>query len=315
MSSIGSQLFTRVLGNDSVLHLLGRVGRESRTFSHLVHAGFPPDQLTEACRNFAHAADLPVDRAAVHRIGQGYFDDEELLQLFCQYYECDDWKLESSPLFFAKQDYQRFYQSLLSPIDFAARVLEQRRGEDEWGPLFLRHPFNLGMEIAKGTIWREVREKEHHWQRLETYVDLRAEMLFQYLMGTVNPIDDSKNLFYFNWERDFLEGFDASLNRFSEALERAVRHWQDVRNREKRRARLKRGKYPKPNDVPLIEVREALNHLGLDQSSATLEELRGSFRRLSKSAHPDQGGSDASFRYLSACREIAESWIRNRSPA
>ena len=302
----------RVLGDKPVLRLLERVGRNPRTFVNLVQAGFPASQLERTRIDYARTAETPVEKCAARRMNEGHFDDEDLAQVFCRYYECDEWKLENSPLFFAKLDYERFTRSMLSPIEFEVEHLDGAAGEKKWGAIFLRYPFHLGMEKAKHIIWDEVCHKEHYWRNQSTYRGLRAQNLFQYLGARIDPSSLDIEIFFFNWEREFRIRLAAAMRKFQEALEHGVRRWQDVRNREKRRARFTPGNFSAPDDSPLVEIREAMRHLGLDFLTATLWELGRNYRRLSKTAHPDHGGSDASFRYLSACREIVEVWIRRR---
>ena len=119
-------------------------------------------------------------------------------------------------------------------------------------------------------------------------------------------------MFFYGWERQFRLRLHGAFTEFQKALERAVRGWQGNRNRERSRAKYRfHGFRPRPQRSKL-SLSEALLHLELDVESATIGDLRQNFRRLSKQAHPDQGGSSESFRTLAACREIAESWLRGR---
>jgi hypothetical protein len=303
---------SRVLGDDAVLRALERVGREARTFGNLVGAGFPPGQLDEARQNFIQAAETPVDRHAGRRMGQGFFDDEELLTVFCRYYGCTDWRLEGSPLFFAKLDYEKLYHALTSPFDFEASLLDQGHGQERWAHLFLRLPFDLAMTKAKATLWDDVRRREQYWHRQASYRNLRASKLFHYLGQHVQVSGFSRDVFFFNWEREFRRRLDAAMQTFQEALERALRRWQEERNQERRKSQFRYGHFADGPMQPLLSVREAMLRLEVELESATLDDVRRAFRRLSKAAHPDQGGSDESFRLLATCREVAEAWIRNR---
>src|SRR5579863_1773244 len=49
MPSLATAKSYRVIGDGAVLARLERLGRNPRVFPYLVKAGFPPDQLTEAC--------------------------------------------------------------------------------------------------------------------------------------------------------------------------------------------------------------------------------------------------------------------------
>jgi len=303
---------SRILGDDPVLYTLERVGRQPRTFANLVQAGFPPGQLDEARQNFVQSADTPVERFAARRMTQGFFDDEELVALFCRYYACTDWRLEGSPLFFAKLDYEKLYHALTSPFAFEASLLDQGHGQERWSHLFLRLPFDLAMTRAKGTLWDDVRRREQYWHRLQSYRDLRASKLFHYISQHVQVESFSRDQFYFNWEREFRRRLELAMQGFQEALERALRRWQEERNQERRESQFRYGDFGEGLGRSLLSVREAMLRLELELESATLDDVRRAFRRLSKSAHPDQGGSDESFRLLAHCREVAEQWIRMR---
>jgi len=302
----------RVLGDDAVLGLLARVGRKPRTFANLIEAGFPPGQLEDARRIFVQSAETPVERHAVRRMTQGWLDDEELVVLFCRFYGCTDWRLESSALFYARDDYERFYGALLSPIAFETNLLEGGDGEAAWSGFFLKLPFDLGMQKARAVLWDAVCHREYFWHPLKSYRDLRADQLFQYLARHVDVTNFSKDIFFFNWEREFRVRLGEALYAFQQALEHALRRWREARNRERRRAEFRANSFAFDAAGLVLGLREALASLELDPRTATLAELRRNFRRLSLKAHPDQGGSDESFRLLAACRQIAEEWIRAR---
>ena len=303
---------SRVFGDDAVLRVLERVGRQPRTFGNLTEAGFPPAQLEEARQNFIQAAETPVERHAARRMGQGFFDDEELLTVFCRYYGCTDWRLEGSPLFFARLDYEKLYHALTSPFEFEASLLDRGHGQERWAHLFLRLPFDLAMTNAKATLWDDVRRREQYWHRQVRYRDLRAANLFQYLNRHVQVSDFSRDVFFFNWEREFRWRLDAAMRAFQEALERALRRWQEERNQGRRESQFRYGDFGDAAAQLLPSVREAMLRLEVELEAATLDDVRRAFRKLSKSAHPDQGGSDESFRLLANCREVAEAWIRSR---
>jgi hypothetical protein len=303
---------TRVLGDDSVLRTLERVGRQSRTFGSLLAAGFPSGQLDEARQNFILAAETPVERHAGRRMTKGFFDDEDLVTVFCRYYGCTDWRLEGSPLFFAKLDYEKLYHALTSPFEFEANLLDQGHGQERWAHLFLRLPFDLAITRAKATLWDDVRRREQYWHRQVSYRDLRAANLFQYLSRHVQVSEFSRDIFFFNWEREFRRRLDAAMQTFQEALERALRRWLEERNQERRESQFHYGDFGDGPARSLLSVREAMLRLELEWESATLDDVRRAFRRQSMAAHPDQGGSDESFRLLANCREVAENWIRSR---
>lgn len=302
----------RVTGDDAVLGLMVRVGRNPRVFANLVAAGFPEPQLLKAREHFARGAETPVEHHAARRMSQGYFDDEDLLSLFCRFYDCQDWRLESSSLFFARQEYERFFDALTTPIGFESRLLAEGGGQETWEGFFLRYPFDLAMEKAKTELWNGVFQQEHYWSKLTSYYDLRAQNLFEYLRRKIDVAHFSRDIFFFNWEREFRLRLNAVLRDFQETLERSVRRWQEARNKERNRPKFHYGSFRAPVPQPGITAREAMTHLGLDRESATLRDLRRNYRKMSKEAHPDQGGSDDSFRFLLACREIAEAWIRDR---
>jgi hypothetical protein len=253
-----------------------------------------------------------VERFAARRMAQGWFDDEELITLLCRFYECTDWRLESSLLFYSKDDYERFYAALTSPIMFEAGLLDEGSGQEKWSAFFLKYPFDLGMQKSKVALWDSVCQREFYWNRLQTYRDLRAANLFQYLVRAVNVASFSKDVFFFNWEREFRVRLEAALRAFQEALERALRRWQEERNQKRSRSKFRTHSF-REMAGPDLTVQQAMALLELDAEGVTLPGLRRNFRRLSKKAHPDQGGSDESFRLLATCREIVEAWIRSRS--
>lgn len=305
-------LTSRVLGDDAVLSLLARVGRRPRVYANLVAAGFPEGQLVEACHEFMRTAESPVARHAARRMNQGYFDDEDLLSLFTRFYDCADWRLEGSSLFFSADDYLRLYDELTGALAFEAALLTEGQAREKWEEMFIRLPFSLAMEKAKCSVWDGSLRRDHYWSRLDSYRDLRAENCFQYLSRVINVARFSKDTFFYHWEREFRVQLNRVLLDFHDALERAVRGWQEDRNKARNRARYRfRGFQPAPA-LSGLTLSQALLHLELDAESATLTQLRRNFRRLSKQAHPDQGGSAESFRYLSTCREIAENWLRAR---
>lgn len=312
MWQVGGLKSFRVLGDDSVLHLLSRVGRYPRIYPNLVKAGFPDGQLNEARADFFRTAATPVACQAARRMAHGYFDDEELLQLFCRYYECTDWRLESSPLFYAPQDYENFFEALLSPIEFEIGLLAEGVGERKWGDYFVKYPFDLAMRHARTALWQDVCRKDHYWKRLSTYADLRADKLFQYLTHHIDVNHFSRDVFFYHWEREFRRRLHDALQGFHQALEEAVRRWQEARHQE--RARFQYGAYPATGEALAIEAREAMAYLGLDLRHASIRKVRSRFRQLSKTHHPDQGGNANSFRHLSRCREIAEAWVRRHRP-
>lgn len=303
--------FTRVFGNDAVLHRLERLGRDPRVFPNLVKAGFPGDQLAQASQWFAQDAGTPVDRYASQQMARGFFEDESLLRVFCRYYECTDWKLELSPWFFSQQDYERFTAAVVNPVEFHTAQLEQGLGEERWGHFFIKLPFDLGMDQARLSLWQEVCTKEYFWKPMETYAHLRSEMLFRYLRRTVDILNFSPYHYNYYWERAFREAFHAALRRFEQTLERWVRFWQEVR-RERTRERFRYRSFhggPESSLVTAFDVQSAFHVLGLDPTTATLTKVRRAFRRLSKQTHPDHGGDAEAFRRISESKAVAEAWL------
>lgn len=303
--------FSRVFGDVSILSRLEQLGRNPRSLDNLVAVGFPDHQLDEAREWYADAAITPVEQYAAGRMAQGFFEDESLLSIFCRYFECTDWKLESSPWFFSKQDYRRFSKVLIDPVDFHTSQLEQGSGEERWGGSFLKLPFDLGMEDAKRSLWRELCQRDFYWKPQASYAHLRAEQLFQYLKRTMDIGRFSANAFNYKWEQGFRAQFHESLQRFEFVLERRVREWQEQR-KAKASSGFHYGSYPRAQHPGETGLLQALTYLDLDASTVTLSELRRSFRRLSKHTHPDHGGDPQEFRRLSACRDNVESWLRRR---
>jgi hypothetical protein len=305
-----SSQIDRIYGDSAVLGRLERLGRNPRVFPNLVRAGFPPQQLTQASQWFMRDAQSGVERHACQQLARGFFEDETLLRLFCQYFECTDWKLENSPWFFSRDDYTRFFTALVGPIDFETAQLVEGAGEDKWGEYFLKLPFDLGMEQAKRALWHDLGRREHYWKAQGEYTHLRAEQLFQFLLRTVDIVNFTPDFYHYHWERAFRGQLYQAVRRFGEALEHAVRRWQEQR---KERPRFSYGTYG-GGDTPVlrIDVLQALAYLDLEANSATLTEMRAAFRRRSKEAHPDLGGDPAEFLRLSHYRDVLEDWLKGR---
>ena len=303
--------FSRVFGDISVLSRLEKLGRNPRNLENLVAVGFPSHQLDEARDWYADAAITPVEKYAAGRMAQGLFEDESLLSIFCRYFECTDWKLESSPWFFSEQDYRRFFKVLIDPVDFHIAQLEQGSGGERWGGNFLKLPFDLGMEDARHSLWREIHQREYFWKPQTNYAHLRAEQLFQYLKRTMDMARFSANAFNYKWEQGFRVKFHDSLQRFEFVLERRVREWQEKR-KAKGPSGFHYGSYTRAQPSGETGLIQALAYLNLDAATVTLSELRRSFRRLSKHTHPDHGGDPGEFQRLSTCRELVESWLQRR---
>lgn len=306
----GSFQIDRVYGDSAVLGRLERLGRNARVFPNLVKAGFPPGQLMQASEWFMRDAQSVVERHASQQLAQGFYEDETLLRLFCQYFDCTDWKLENSPWFFSRDDYNRFFAALIAPIEFESGQLETGAGEEKWGGYFLKLPFDLGMEQAKRALWQEILRREHYWKPMHDYTHLRAEQLFQYIQRTLDIASFSPDYYHYHWERLFRAQLHQALRRFGEALEQAVRRW---RERRKEHPRFSYGTYTGA-DAPVIQidVLQALAYMGLDAGTVTLADMRAAFRRLSKAAHPDLGGDATEFQRLSHYRDVLEDWLKGR---
>jgi hypothetical protein len=303
-------LIDRVFGDSAVLGRLERLGRNSRVFPNLVKAGFHPGQLAQASQWFMRDAQSAVERHASQQLARGFYEDETLLRLFCQYFDCTDWKLENSPWFFSRDDYTRFFAASIGPIDFEIAQLEAGSGEERWGAYFIKLPFDLGMEQAKRALWQEISRREHYWKPLGDYTHLRAEQLFQYLLRTIDILTFTPDFYHYHWERTFRGQLYQAMRRFGEALEQAVRRWRELR---KERPRFSYGTYAGADVAVLqIEVLQALAYMDLDANTVTLTDMRGAFRRRSKAAHPDLGGDPAEFLRLSHYRDVLEDWLKGR---
>jgi hypothetical protein len=314
MPALGAHVFSRVFGNEAVLVRLERLGRDSRIFPHLVKAGFPPRQLTEASRWFAESAGSPVEFYASQNLARGFFEDESLLKLLCRYFECTDWKLENSPWFFSRDEYDRFFATLTEPVEFQTAQLEQGLGEERWGPFFHHIPFDLGMERARQALWEDIFRQEHYWKPLSVYAHVRAEALAGYLVRTVNINRFTPGRYNYHWEGIFRERFHRALRRFEQRLEEQVRLWEEVR-RERRSQRLHQRGFDNMGLLSLSrELTQAFGVLGLSPARATPQSVRRAFRRLSKETHPDQGGSPEAFRRLSRSKELVEAWLTRHRP-
>lgn len=300
--------FSRVFGDVAVLVRLEHLGRSVRSFDNLVRAGFPEHQLAEARECYFQDAGTAVERFAAEKMTEGFFEDESLLALFCRYYECSDWKLEQSPWFFSKEEYRSFFRELINPVEYHIAKLEQGNGEKRWGGNFVKLPYDLGMEQAKRSLWEEISRRDFPWKPQANYGHMRAQNAFQYLYGSVDIVDFSVHQFHYRWEQLFRNQFAGPLERFQEALERCVRQWQDMRKETTRGFRY--GAYETALAGADASVRQAFAHLGLAPETTSLGSLRNAFRNLSKTAHPDHGGSPKDFHRLSASKEVIENWLK-----
>jgi hypothetical protein len=313
MLSPGSGKSGRVIGDGAVLTRLERLGRELRVFPNLVRAGFPPQQLAEAREWFIRDARSGVERHAGQLLGQGYFDDEALLTLFCRYFGCTDWKLESSPWFFGPEDYERFFQAFLGPVHFAIAQLEAGEGEQRWGGFFLKLPFDLGMEEAQRSLWQEILRREHYWKPQGDYTHLRAAALFGYVQRSLDIVHFTPDHYQYNWEQTLRTQLYDALHRFQQALELGVRRWQE--RRREHAERFNRGTYVGGRVVVMdLDVLHALAYLGLDLNTVDEKTLRSTFRQRSKDCHPDLGGDPQEFQALSRHKDVLEAWLRVRQP-
>lgn len=312
MSLFPPKLTTRVMGTDAVLARLKKLGEKPRVFPNLVAAGFPEDQLVECCGWYARAAETPVQKYAAERMAQGFFDDEPLLDIFCRFYNCQDWQLENSHWFFSLDDYQRFNDALIGPVGFEAGQLDRGVGEERWGGYFTKLPFDLGMEKAKQALWEGLMHQQPYWRPMTSYLHLRAENLRTYLERTVDITNFNPLQFNYLWEQRFKVQFAPALLRFEEKLEKAVRLWAEKR-RERTQYRFEYRTYHR-GEGPLLEgeLHQAFQALGLHPAKITREGLQKAFRRLSKQAHPDHGGAAEDFQRLSRYRNLIESWLISR---
>lgn len=304
--------FSHVYGNEAVLSRLERLGRSARIFPHLVQVGFPAPQLEVASRWFAETAGSPVDRYASRKMAKGIFEDESLLTLFCRYFECTDWKLENSPWFFSHEDYDRFFGALLEPLETALRQLEQGQGGDRWRAFFEKMPFDLAMERVKQALWSEVAQQEFYWKPQASYTHLRAEMLFAYMTRSVNILNIDPAAYNYDWERRFRERLHHTLRAIEKQLAAAAPAWLEPKHERTRRRRNRRGPGAKVLVFGPRDVLRAFSALNLEAGRATARQVRGAFRRLSKAAHPDSGGSPEAFRELTRCKELAEAWLARK---
>jgi hypothetical protein len=311
MPSLATAKSYRVIGDGAVLARLERLGRNPRVFPYLVKAGFPPDQLTEACSWYVRDARSGIERHSGQLLTQGYFDDEPLLTLLCRYFGCTDWKLENSPWFFGPEDYERFFQTFLGPIDYAASQLESGEGESRWGGFFLKLPFDLGMDEAIRSLWNEILHREPYWKALGDYTHMRASALQAYVQRSVDIVRFTPDHFHYQWEQTFRTQLYTALQRFRLALEVSVRRWQE--QRRERAERFNRGTYMGGRVVVMdLDVLRALAYLGLDLNTVDEKTLRSAFRQRSKDCHPDLGGDPAEFQALSRHKDLIEAWLRAR---
>lgn len=314
MISVGIPKVGRVIGDGAVLARLERLGRHSRIFPNLVRAGFPPEQLAEASQWYIRDARSGVERHAGELLAQGYFDDEPLLTLLCRYFGCTDWKLENSPWFFGPEDYERFFSAFLDPVEYATAQLEAGNGEPRWGGFFLKLPFDLGMEEARRSLWNEILHREPYWKPQADYTHRRADALFGYVQRSLDIVRFTPDHYHYQWEQAFRVRLYGALNRFQQALEVAVRRWQE--QRRERAERFNRGTFLGGRVVIMdLAVLRALAYLGLDMSTVDEKSLRSTFRQRSKDCHPDLGGDPREFQELSRHKEVIDAWLRLQHPA
>jgi hypothetical protein len=312
MHSLALSRAGRVLGDGAVLARLERLGRNSRIFPNLVRAGFPPEQLSDACEWYIRDARSSVERHAAQQLTQGYFDDEPLLTVLCRYFGCTDWKLESSPWFLGPEDFNRFDQALLSPVEFVTAQLEAGQGEARWDSFFVRLPFDLGMEQARRALWSDITQREHYWRAEADYRQMRASAMFAYLVRSLDIVHFTPDHYHYHWEQAFRAKFFGALGRFQQALEVAVRRWQE--QRRERAERFSRGTFVGGRVVLLdLELLRALAYLGLSLTTVDEKSLRAAFRQRSKDCHPDLGGDPRIFQELSLHKDVVENWLRLRS--
>ena len=313
MASVAPGKMFRIYGDDAVLSRLERLGAAPRTMENLISIGFPPQQLEEARHWLIDGAVSHVQQYAAARLKDGYFEDESLLEILCRFFQCTDWKLESSPWFFSVDDYRKFNQALKEPLLYYVHQTEAGLGEERWGHFFQKLPFDLGMERALRSLWEEICTREYYWKPQKNYLHQRAAQLLQYLERTVDIQRFSEHQFHYNWERRFRRSFKPVLDEFQDGLERAVRKWQE--SRREKTDRFTYGTYMAGVGTATGDLLLAMKYFGLEPATACMKDLRNSYRRLSKAHHPDQGGNADDFRRLSAYKDLIENWLRERHPA
>ena len=302
----------RIYGEEAVLSRLEKLGAFPRTLENLIRVGFQQHQLDEARHWFQVSAVSHVQHYAADRMANGFFEDESLLDLFCRFFQCSDWKLERSPWFFSQDDYRKFTQALIEPLDFFTMQLEAGKGQERWGGFFQNLPFDLGMDRALTSLFEEITTREYYWRPQTSYLHLRAANLLAYLSRTVEILEFSEHHFNYHWERRFRRSFKSSLDRFRVALERAARVWLGQRREKKHRFNY--GDFQTSHNGLSGDLLIAFQTFGLEPATASLTELQKCFRKLSKQHHPDHGGLAEDFQRLSAHRSLVESWLREAMP-
>ncbi len=158
-------------------------------------------------------------------------------------------------------------------------------------------------------MWEDLCRTEFYWAPGQTYGHLRAAALFGYLRRTVNILDVNPRRYNYQWERALREHLDEALRRFDEKLAAAAHIWAELRSQRNRQRRRRSGPVAPIALIGSTELLQAFTHLELDPETVTPARLRRSFRRLSKLAHPDQGGSPESFRRLAHSKALVEAWL------
>lgn len=291
----------RIVGDDPVLERLARLGGRPRSFKNLVTVGFPPAQLRWATQRCVKNASTTVEIYAKQRMLRGFYEDESLLGLFVDSFGCTDWKLEHSPWFFSSEEYECFFERVLKPAEFCVQRLLQRsagEGFEEWRPLFERFPLALALSQARAVLWRHIEESEYPWRHAKTYADVRATAMFRYLGQRITPLRFYEEDYRYLWERRFRRKFAALLLRFEQALLQAQQHRQP----QQRAQEAQQASWPK-------EILRAFALLSLEPRPTTRDEIHRAFRRCSKKAHPDHGGTERAFCELIRGCSLLEAWL------
>ena len=304
---------SRIYGDTAVLQKLERLGRQPRLFANLVKAGFPERQLSDACQWFIQSAKSGVENYSANLMRRGVLEDESFASLLCRYFECTDWKLEYSPWFFSPQDHEKQLKEMLRPMELETEKLERGAGEKDWFGYFEKLPHDLGIERAKLGLWRDMANTDYEWKAKASYLHIRAGNIFDYLHSNINVLRFSPDIFNYNWEREYRQRIHLAFKRFESALGYSVQLWQETRRGEQRKARFRYNDFQAERYAAFQgDVSAALRQLELNPANATLAALQRNFRRLSKSTHPDHGGSPEVFQRLTTNRELLEQWLRLR---
>ena len=315
----------RLVGDEPVLARLAKLGGAPRHFTQLVRAGFPAKQLWQTSCWLKEEARHALDLHAANIIQQhGFYEDDALLTLLTRHYECTEWRLVCSPWFFSPQEYEQLFAWLLKPAWQQIERLEA--GDSTCEAMWLVHfacaPHVISMQHCRQRLWVEhMLQRSIPWQSPQTYIGQRAQGVLGYLSKQVNVLKPQPTQARYPWEQRFLQSLAPVMDRFEHTLEMALRRARAQQRKKAAREGFRHHHYnqreqqrPGQGLMPsMAVVQQALTAFGLTFGNATPVQVKQAFRHLSKTKHPDHGGSEAAFCALLKQKETLEAWLAHKS--